>query len=130
MRAVPQSGGGEAGYPLQALASDGVERDLAAGGVMTLNGAPGTGRAALRLAPSVHVPTSPPDPIAKARSRLQSTLPFQLFVGQLPADAVTVTVPPNEEDPSRFDLALTMRWPEFQSLPGAGEVELRWPLQA
>ena len=48
--------------------------------------------------------------------------------GAVPPDAVKVEVPPNEEDPSKQDLHLKVRWPGFQSLPGAGEIELRWPL--
>ena len=39
-----------------------------------------------------------------------------------------VRVVPNEEDASRQDLALKVRWPGHQSLPGAGDLELRWPL--
>ena len=145
---------------------EGLERDLAGLGLIPLVAALNTDRASVRLAPLVHVPQHYQDPLDKARARLQSTLPFQLFVGRLvnyallierrvvadrdgaaiaaeyaralagllasagpvPEDALTVKVLPNDDDPSIADLWMRVRWPGSQSLPGAGEIELRWPL--
>lgn len=153
-------------FPLEFLISDQSERDLTEAGVMTLSAAPGTDKAFLRFAPSVHAPAHYQDPLDKARAKLQSTLPFQMFVGRVinfallierqivpgrtgdqvtaaytealrsligtagavPADAVQVEVLAGEQDPSTHDLKLKLRWPGFQSLPGAGDLELRWPL--
>ena len=154
--------------PLETAVPDAVERDLNDNGIMTLTAALNSDRAVLRLAPSAHQPGHYPDPADRARARLQSTLPFQLFVsrvvhysmliegrvvpgraaeqiqadydrelrellrsaGPVPPDAVQVRVLPNEEDASRSDLALTIRWPGHQSLPGVGDLELRWPLNS
>jgi type VI secretion system protein ImpC len=153
-------------FPLEAVISDAAERDLNDNGLMTLSAALNGDRAYLRLAPSVHAPGHYADPADKARARLQSTLPYQMFVsrvinyamllegrlvpgrgaeqiqagydralrdllhsaGPVPPDAVQVRILPNEEDASRQDLCLKVRWPGAQSLPGAGELELRWPL--
>lgn len=153
-------------FPLETIVSDDVERDFTANGVMALSAALNSDRAYLRFAPTAHAPQHYQDPTDRARAKLQSTLPFQMFVGRLinyammvesaivpgrgadqiasgydralralistagavPKDAVVVAVEPNADDPSRQDLNLRVRWPGFQSLPGAGEVELRWPL--
>ena len=151
---------------METVLSDAVERDLTANGVMALTAKLNGDKAVLRFAPSVHSPGHYQDPTDKARARLQSTLPFQMFVGRVinyamliegrlvpgrtaeqiaadydralrgligsagavPPDAVQVAVVPNEDDTSRQDLHLRVRWPGFQSLPGSGELELRWPL--
>ncbi len=143
-----------------------LERDLAGLGLVPLVGALDSDRVTVRLAPLVHAPQHYQDPLDKARARLQSMLPFQLFVGRLvnyallieghvvagrgaeeiaaeyaralrgllasagpvPADAVAVKVLPNDDDPTTADLFLRVRWPGTQSLPGAGDIELRWPL--
>jgi type VI secretion system protein ImpC len=156
----------EVSFPLETVISDAAERDLNDNGLMTLSAALNGDRAYLRLAPSVHAPGHYVDPADKARARLQSTLPYQMFVsrvinyamllegrlvpgrsaeqiqagydralrdllhsaGPVPPDAVQVRIVPNEEDASRQDLHLKIRWPGAQSLPGAGELELRWPL--
>ncbi len=154
-------------FPLETSFSDDVERDLTLNGVMALSSPLDSDRAFLRFAPSVHAPQHYQDPSDKARAKLQSTLPFQMFVGRLvnyamlveglivpgrsaeqivagydgalrsllgsagrpDPDAVKVAVLPNDEDPSTTDLHLKVRWPGGQSLPGAGELELRWPLR-
>jgi type VI secretion system protein ImpC len=155
-----------AAYPLECSVTDKLERDLCDNGIMTLVAAVNGDKAFLRFAPSVHAPHSYHDPMDKARAKLQSTLPFQMFVGRVvnyalliepmivpgqgpeaiqaaythairellasagpvPQDAVEIGVPPNEDDPSIHDLVLKVRWPGFQSLKGAGDLELRWPL--
>jgi type VI secretion system protein ImpC len=156
----------EVSFPLETVISDAAERDLNDNGLMTLSAALNGDRAYLRLAPSVHAPGHYADPADKARARLQSTLPYQMFVsrvlnyamllegrlvpgraapqiqadydralrdllhsaGPVPPDAVQVKIVANEEDASRQDLYLKVRWPGAQSLPGAGDLELRWPL--
>jgi type VI secretion system protein ImpC len=166
LRLYERPGAENASFPLEAIITDEVERDLSNNGTMTLSAALNGDKAFLRFAPTVHTPQHYQDPSDKARARLQSTLPFQMFVGRLinyammiegsmvpgrgaeqiaagydralrgllatagavPPDAVAVAVPPNEADPSRHDLHLKVRWPGFQSLPGAGDLELRWPL--
>jgi type VI secretion system protein ImpC len=153
-------------FPLETVISDEVERDLSVGGVMALSGPLGGDRAYLRFAPTAHAPQFYQDPTDRARAKLQSTLPFQMFVsrllnyamlverslvpgrtepqitsgydralrsllgtaGAVPPDAVNVSLQPNEADPSRRDLCIRVRWPGFQSLPGAGDVEFRWPV--
>jgi type VI secretion system protein ImpC len=163
----PHQHGSEAvAFPLETIVSDDVERDFTANGVMALSSALNSDRAYLRFAPTAHTPQHYQDPTDRARAKLQSTLPFQMFVGRLinyammvesvivpgraadqitagydralrelistagavPKDAVVVGVEPNADDPSRQDLNLRVRWPGFQSLPGAGEIELRWPI--
>ncbi|MBZ5638499.1 MAG: type VI secretion system contractile sheath large subunit [Acidobacteriia bacterium] len=167
VRLYDRPGGEAVSFPLETSLSDDVERDLTANGVMAITSPLDSDRAFLRFAPSVHAPQHYQDPVDRARAKLQSTLPFQMFVGRLlnyamavegllvpgrnadqiasgydralrsllgsagrpEPDAVKVAVLPNEQDPSTSDLYLKVRWPGSQSLPGAGEVELRWPLQ-
>jgi type VI secretion system ImpC/EvpB family protein/type VI secretion system ImpB/VipA family protein len=168
VRLYQRPGGETISFPLETVVPDAVERDLSANGVMALSAALNRDRASLRFAPTVHQPEHYQDPADKARARLQSTLPFQMFVGRslnyamllerilvpgrgpeaisadfdralrdllatagpVPQDAVQVAVLPNEEDASLQDLQLVLRWPGFQSLPGAGTIRLRWPLAA
>jgi hypothetical protein len=167
VRVYERPGAEAVSFPLETALSDDVERDLTLNGVMTLTSPLDSDRAFLRFAPSVHAPQHYQDASDKARAKLQSTLPFQMFVGRLlnyamllegtlvpgrgaeqisagydhalrsllgsagrpEADAVKVAVLPNEQDPSTMDLYLRVRWPGSQSLPGAGELELRWPLR-
>jgi len=166
VRSYERPGAEIVSFPLETVVSDDVERDLSANGLMALSAALNSDRAFLRFAPTSHAPQHYQDPTDKARAKLQSTLPFQMFVGRLinyamliesivvpgrgsdqisaaydralraligsagavPPDAVAVAVVPNEQDPSKQDLHLRVKWPGFQSLPGAGEVELRWPI--
>jgi type VI secretion system protein ImpC len=167
VRLYERPGAQEVSFPLETSFSDDVERDLTLNGVMALSSPLDSDRAFLRFAPSVHAPQHYQDPADKARAKLQSTLPFQMFVGRLvnyamlvegllvpgrdadqiaagydralrsllgsagrpEPDAVKVAVLPNDQDPSGMDLYLKVRWPGSQSLPGAGELELRWPLR-
>ncbi len=168
VRLYPRPGGQTVAFPLETVVPDAVERDLSDNGVMALSAALNRDRASLRFAPTVHQPEHYQDPGDRARAKLQSTLPFQMFVGRslnyamllerilvpgrgaeeisadfdralrdllatagpVPQDAVQVAVLPNEEDASRQDLELVLRWPGFHSLPGAGTIRLRWPLAA
>lgn len=154
-------------YPLETAISDEAERELSVNGVMALTAPLDGDRAYLRFAPTVHAPQHYQDPTDKARARLQSTLPFQMFVGRVvnyamllepslapgrdpaavaaaydralrdllatagppPPGSVLAEVLPNEQDASVLDLRLRVVWPGFQSLPGAGDLELRWPLR-
>lgn len=163
---LSRTGGDPVPFPLEFLIKDQHERDLNEAGIMTLSAAPGADKAFLRFAPTVHTPRHYPEPLDKAKAKLQSTLPFQMFVGRVinfallierqvvpgrsgeqiaaaytaalrgligtagavPGDAVRVEVLPGEQDSSASDLRLNLRWPGFQSLPGAGDFELRWPL--
>lgn len=151
---------------VEIVVPEALERDLAGLGLVPLVGTLNSDRALVRLAPLVHAPQHYQDPLDRARARLQSMLPFQLFVGRLvnyallierhvvagrgaeeiaagyaralrgllasagpvPEDAVAVKILPNDDDPATADLWLRVRWPGTQSLPGAGDVELRWPL--
>lgn len=166
LRSLVRPGGTKVSYPLETVISDQIERDLSNNGLMALTAALNADRVHLRYAATVHAPRHYQEPTDRARARLQSTLPFQFFVGRLvnyammvepslvpgrgaeeicadydkalrglmataspvPEDAVKVAVLPNESDASRQDLYLKVRWPGFQSLPEAGEIELRWPL--
>lgn len=152
--------------PVEYVITDKLERDLCDNGLMALTAPINADKAFLRFAPSVHAPRHYVDPLDKARAKLQSTLPFQLFVGRVvnyalmiepvvvpgagkeqieasyrhalhellssagsvPPDAVRIGVLPNEDDASVNDLVINIRWPGFQSLQGAGDLELRWPL--
>jgi type VI secretion system protein ImpC len=167
VRLYERKGGEAVSFPMETTISDDVERDLTQNGVMALSSPLDSDRAFLRFAPSVHAPQHYQDALDKARAKLQSTLPFQMFVGRLvnyamlvegllvsgrgpeqiaagydralrgligsaghpEPDAVQVAVVPGEQDPSSMDLCLKVRWPGAQSLPGAGEVEMRWPIQ-
>lgn len=167
VRVYERPGAQEVSFPLETAISDDVERDLTQNGVMALTSPLDSDRAFLRFAPSAHAPQHYQDAADKARAKLQSTLPFQMFVGRLlnyamlvegtlvpgrsaeqitagydcalrsllgtagrpDGDAVKVAVLPNDQDPSATDLYLKVRWPGSQSLPGAGELELRWPLR-
>lgn len=153
-------------HPLEMFVTDEIERDLSSNGLMTLSAPYSCDRACLRFAPAVHAPAHYPDPTDNARAKLQSTIPFQMFVGRViqyvlalqgpladgratdqvlkgydqalrgllatagpvPQDAVVVEAVPNDEDPSATDLYMRIRWPGGQSLPGAGEFEIRFPL--
>jgi type VI secretion system protein ImpC len=166
VRLFERPGAEQVSFPLETTIADDVERDLSANGLMAITAALNSDRAYLRFAPMAHAPQHYQDATDRARARLQSTLPFQFFVGRLlnfamlienaivpgrgaeeitasydralrsllatagsvPPDAVKVAVVPNEEDSSRQDLYLKVAWPGFQSLPGAGAVEFRWPL--
>jgi hypothetical protein len=50
---------------------------------MALSAPYSSDRAHLRFAPSVHAPAHYPDPADRARAKLQSTIPFQMFVGRV-----------------------------------------------
>ncbi len=82
VRLYPRQGGQPVALPLETAVPDAVERDLSANGVMALSAAGGRDRAVLRFAPTVHQPGHYQDPGDRARARLQSTLPFQMFVGR------------------------------------------------
>jgi len=83
VRPYTRPGTNEVAFPLETALGDAIERDLSQSGIMALTAALNSDRAYLRIAPSVHEPGHYQDPMDKARARLQSTLPYQLFVGRV-----------------------------------------------
>jgi predicted component of type VI protein secretion system len=83
VRPYERPGAETVSFPLETAVGDAVERDLSQSGMMALTAALNSDRAYLRFAPSAHAPSHYQDPMDKARSRLQSTLPYQLFVGRV-----------------------------------------------
>jgi type VI secretion system protein ImpC len=83
IRRYERPGAEEVSFPLETAVGDIVERDLSKAGIMALTAALNSDRAFLRFAPSVHTPGHYQDPMDLARARLQSTLPYQLFVSRV-----------------------------------------------
>jgi len=83
VRRYERPGAEEVSFPLETAVGDAVERDLSQAGIMALTAALNSDRAFLRFAPSVHSPGHYQDPMDLARARLQSTLPYQLFVSRI-----------------------------------------------
>ncbi len=111
VRPYPRPGGEPVALPVETAVPDAVERDLSAHGVMALSAAFYRDRAVLRFAPTVHQPGHYQDPGDRARARLQSTLPFQMFVGRslnyaLLLERILVPGRPGEAIAADFDRAL------------------------